>query len=221
MEIAELEARIRELENKVRTLEDTEEIKKLQRAYGFYLEHWMVQEVVDLFADNPGTALYWLDDTWLGKTGVRRFFQSTGVAQEPTFTHQLMQLSGIVHVAPDGRSAKGRWYGFGGFDIKRNGVPENSLTSGIYEMEYIKEDGVWKILTVKYAQPFLVKISEGWQTPEERRTIHDVNSLTPDIRLTADPRWVSGYIFPFHYRHPVTGKVTTEDAHNARLRQPG
>ncbi|MBP1707568.1 MAG: hypothetical protein H6Q39_1292, partial [Chloroflexi bacterium] len=41
MDNLEMESRIKELESKVRTLEDIEAIKRLQRAFGFYLEHWM------------------------------------------------------------------------------------------------------------------------------------------------------------------------------------
>jgi hypothetical protein len=32
-----------------------------------------------------------------------------------------------------------------------------------------------------------------------------------------DLRYVSGYIFPFHYPHPVTGKKTSENKQNAKL----
>jgi hypothetical protein len=41
----------------------------------------------------------------------------------------------------------------------------------------------------------------------------------PDIALDKnDLRYVSGYIFPFHFKHPVTGKETTEAKRNARLK---
>jgi hypothetical protein len=57
MKIEELEAKVKTLENKIRTLEDIEEIKKLQRAYGYYLEHWMAEDIIDCFADGPDTSL--------------------------------------------------------------------------------------------------------------------------------------------------------------------
>jgi hypothetical protein len=41
----------------------------------------------------------------------------------------------------------------------------------------------------------------------------------PDIPVDkADLRYVSGYIFPFHFKHPVTGKETSEGVRNARLK---
>jgi hypothetical protein len=48
----ELEAQIGFLEDRLRVVEDAEEIKKLQRIYGHYLDYGMWDEVVDLFSDN-------------------------------------------------------------------------------------------------------------------------------------------------------------------------
>ena len=57
MEPSETEARIEAPEEKVRNLQDIEEINRLQRAYGFYIEHWMSQEIIDLFADDVSLTL--------------------------------------------------------------------------------------------------------------------------------------------------------------------
>jgi hypothetical protein len=35
----------------------------------------------------------------------------------PEFLHQVMQLSGVVTVDPDGKTAHERWYGFGAVAI--------------------------------------------------------------------------------------------------------
>jgi hypothetical protein len=41
----------------------------------------------------------------------------------------------------------------------------------------------------------------------------------PDIAPDpADLRFVSGYILPHHFKHPVTGKETTETERNSRLK---
>jgi len=57
MDTTEMEKKIRTLENKVRIFEDLEAIKRLQRSYGYYLEHWMYEEVIDCFSDSPDTVL--------------------------------------------------------------------------------------------------------------------------------------------------------------------
>jgi uncharacterized protein with ParB-like and HNH nuclease domain len=53
MDKKEMEEKIKELESKVAVLEDLEAIKRLQRSYGYYLEHWMFEEIIDCFADDP------------------------------------------------------------------------------------------------------------------------------------------------------------------------
>jgi hypothetical protein len=53
MDVEQLEARIKELEAKVSIFQDIEAIKKLQRAYGYYLEHWRVANIFGLFSKRP------------------------------------------------------------------------------------------------------------------------------------------------------------------------
>jgi hypothetical protein len=104
-------------------------------------------------------------------------------------------------------------------------------------MEYIKEKGIWKILSIKWVIPYSVRIAEGWNMPEQlgRRLISgDVGAPRsdesrprvpmpkPDIPVDKnDLRYIAGYIFPFHFKHPVTGKETSEGVRNARLKPLG
>ncbi len=81
MNIEEMEARIQALEEQLKTqekklaiLDDIEAIKRLQKAYNYYVEHMMGQEVIDCFADSKDVVLEWLEGTWLGKDGVERYF---------------------------------------------------------------------------------------------------------------------------------------------------
>ena len=155
MNVKELEALVRTLQDQIKTLQtqtqilqDIEEIKKLQRAYGYYLENWMTDEVADLFSDSPDTTLLVHAGEFKGKEGVKRFFKPRGETRgrrPPEFFHQVMQLSPIVDVAPDGLTAKGRWYGFGAnATLVKDGVFQGWM-DGVYENEYVKESGVWKI----------------------------------------------------------------------------
>ena len=40
------------LETQVQVLQDTEAIRNLEVAYGYYLEHLMVEEIADCWAEN-------------------------------------------------------------------------------------------------------------------------------------------------------------------------
>ena len=229
MNAEELEAQIKTLRNQVdsltqqlQKLQDIEEIKTLQRKYGYYLEHWMFQEIIDCVADSPEAAF---DDfpgsTFKGTEGVMRFFS---LYKEPhrEFLHQLMQLQPVIDISPDGKSAKGRWYGYGPLAIPSgNGVIE-SLHSGTYENEYVKEDGKWKILKLRWKLNYMTYPGESIVAPERVRAASPLsfeNSPKPDTpRKELEASYPSGYIFPFHYPHPVTGKETTEGIRNASVK---
>lgn len=219
---------IANLESKLARLDDIEAIKRLQKAYGYYVEHWMYEEIIDCFSDGPGVYLNWIEGVWKGKEGVRRYFTNGGKSTPtPTgFSHQLMPTSGLITVALDGKSAKGRWYGFGAiFNSNHGKVEKGEFTSGIYEVCYVKENSVWKIRSYDWIIPYVVRIDGMCEGPEirSRRIIKEAKEKTnfvpdPDILLdNKDLRYVSGYIFPFHFKHPVTGKKTSENKRNAKL----
>ncbi len=222
MTVEELEARVKTLEKEVKTLKDIDEIKTLQRAYGYYLEHWMSQEVIDCFSDSPDVVLSLYEGTWLGKDGVRRYFTRENIS--PEFIHQVMQLSPIVDVDPDGERAKGRWYSWGAVAAPVEKGVRQFIMAGIYECEYIKENGKWRILKLQYSLHISADPREGWVRPERVATI-DLNAKRkylgpkPDIAPHGmDTRYPSGYIFPCHFKHPVTGKETSEAKRNISLK---
>jgi hypothetical protein len=225
MKVEELEAKVKALENQLRTLQDIEEIKKLQSAYGYYLEHWMAKEVIDCFADGPDTVLQLWVGTFQGKEGVRRYFSTFfGNPEEisPEFMHQVMQLSPIIDVDPDGKTAKGRWYGWGSVAVPSGGGVTQSYMSGIYEMDYVKVDGKWRIKTLRFSRNFIATPAGGWVKPERLAAVNTSPKAArqptkPDIQRPFEPGYPSGYIFPFHYNHPVTGKKTTEGKRNSSL----
>jgi hypothetical protein len=222
MTLEELEKKVKYLEQKVQTLDDIEAIKRLQKAYGFYLERGMYQEIVDCFSDSPDVILNWLEGQYHGKEGVKTYF--TFLCKEfapPHLLHQLMQLAGVVDVNEDGVTARGRWYGFGGLLFPKSLGSQRMLASGIYENEYVKEDGVWKILSFKWMMPYTIDITSGWKLPEGIGDFFlqgEYPGPEPQVPMDVnDPRFMNGNIFPFHYRHPVTGKVTSEGKLNAAL----
>jgi hypothetical protein len=219
MKAAEYEARIKALENEVRTLRDIEEINRLQRSYGYYIEHWMAQEIIDLFADGPDVSLTLGAGTYLGKKGVIRYFNNMKVT--PGFLHQVMQLSGIVDVDPDGKTAKGRWFGWGSAALPARKGTRQHFFNGTYSCEYIKEGGKWKIEKLRFDQLYRATPATGWVKPEEVAPT-DAEGISPkliaDIPRTFSPYYPCGYVYPFHFKHPVTGKETSERTRNKSLK---
>jgi len=214
MDVEKLEARIKYLEDKLRKVEDIEAIKKLQRAYGYYLEHWCVEDILSLFSQSPEVVVKVHAGEFRGPESIRRFFlhgrdvDPGTVKHPPTFLHQVMQLSPIIDVAPDGNRAWGRWYGFGANAFEVQGGIAPGWMDGVYENEYIKEDGVWKFLKFYWYMFFHAPYTLSWVDPAKRVDIQmepDFSTLSPD-GPSDDTFYPSGFQAPFHYPNPVTGK---------------
>lgn len=221
--IAELQNQVSELRKKYAYLDDINQVKRLQRAYSYYVMRMMKQEVIDCFAEHPETALYWLEGAYLGKDAVKRYFETNdpGTGQPADFFHQVMPIAGVVDV--EGDRAWGRWYTFGSHSLPAgDGTFRKSWVAGVYEIEYIKQDGVWKFLVIRWYIPYTVTIpDELWRWPD---VIRDgmANPRRPfpvaDVPFDYDdPRFMSGYILPFHYKHPVTGKEASYQENNERI----
>ena len=228
MTVEELETRVKTLQNQVETLtkeltelQDIEEIKKLQRAYGFYLEHWMFQEIVDCFSDSPDVAVHLYPlGVWKGKESIKRYF---GQHKEynPKFYHQIMQLSPIIHINPDGKTAKGRWYGYGPITDPYGITADELLHSGTYEMEYVKEGDIWKFKKLAWRVNYIATPGTGFVNFDREAVFGKgikFQGSGPDVVISGkSTSYPSGYIFPFHYKHPVTGKKTSEDEINTKM----
>ena len=205
----ELEAKLKNLEKleaRIKNLEDIEEIKKLQRAYSYYLEHYEGQQVVELFSDRPDVSVDIGKGVYKGQAGIKQFFLLGKMP--PEFLHVLMPISGIVDVDTDGKTAKGRWYGFGCYAFPSGGKIQALLASGIWENEYVKEGGKWKLKKIYFSRTFTTPYEDGWvKTP--------MTKIPFDFRPKDEPKpdpspfnkpYPSGAIFPYHYKNPVSAK---------------
>jgi hypothetical protein len=215
-----MESEIKSLKNHMQRLEDIEAIKRLQCAYGYYLEHWMGDEIIDCFAkNNPEVSGTFVEGTYKGPGGIRRYF---GGMKEvpPEFLHMVMQVSPVITVAEDGRTAQGRWYGYGGILSRASFPLDPAIMAVIYEMDYIKEDGVWKILKLRLNMHYAYTSGRTppQPPPDSKEGPRERPKLSPDEWAEYDTQYPSGYIYPFHYVHPVTGKPSTEAKRNAKLK---
>lgn len=205
--IEALEKQVAEQNARLQNLDDIEKINKLTRAYGYYVDKNLWDQVVDLFADDCSVEIA-ARGVYLGKKGADRLFRGAfgggkiGLAPGRLFNH--FQLQGIVDVDPGGQSAKGRWRVFAQIaTVGRTAV----WSEGIYEDVYSKEDGVWKFKKMKFWPTYYTPFDEGWAKenlpnngpskeypPDQPPT--DNAGVFPDLNM----------IPPFHYKNPVTGK---------------
>jgi hypothetical protein len=221
LEAKDLEAKVKalaetaeKLEARITAAEDIEAIKKLQRSYGYYLEHWQEEQLLGLWSHSPDTEVE-LNETGLfkGWEGVQKCFHFADhytafngeITAPPEYLHILMPGSGIVHLDPGGKTAKGRWYGFFLGALPRRGQLRALIGCGIWENEYIKENGIWKLKKVFWNDIISSPLDEGWvKTPYLSNP--PMANRPPSGPNTHFQTYPSGYIFPYHYKNPVTGK---------------
>ena len=204
------------LEHRLALIKDSNDIKRLQRAYGYYLDHARWDELGDLFAGNA-TLEIGLDGVYLGQERIREYFAVLGQGHnglQPGQLNEHMQLMPVVTVAPDGLSAKGRWRDI----IMAGQLGEYAVWGeGPFENEYVKEDGVWKISKLHWFQTLLVPFEGGWHQNVDYnggKWVSDV--LPPDAPTTfAYEAWPATFLPPFHFENPVLGQVAMDLARYA------
>jgi SnoaL-like domain len=71
-DLSALARQVEQLANEVGLLNDAQAIRKLQHAYGYYLDKCLYDEVVDLFADDG--EVRFMGGAFKGKAGLRRLY---------------------------------------------------------------------------------------------------------------------------------------------------
>jgi hypothetical protein len=210
--LAALQTQLAALERDVGLLEDTKAIKRLQRAYGYYVDKKLSREIGALFADAPSTTAEIAGyGVYVGRARIAEFYDriiggratqgavAEGLQPGQLFNHMILQ--GVVHVAPDGRTAKGRWRAL--IQIGQHG--ESAVWSeGPYENEYVKENGVWKFSKVHFYMTFAAPYSPGWHKapqPMEPPLTDFPPDRPPTVVYAAYP---GAFQPPYHYANPVS-----------------
>jgi SnoaL-like domain len=205
----ELKRLVASLEQRKTALQDVNDIKRLQAAYGYYVDAAMWDQVADLFAEN-GTLEYGLDGVYRGKSRVREYFYALGGGKSglsPGQVSEHFQVMPVIDLAPDGRSAKGTWRSVG---LTGQVGRDAFWSEGPFENEYVKENGVWKIGTLHWYQTLMVPYDGGgWARQKDVNGGKYVSgSLPPDAPTTvAYKTWPSGFVPPFHFIGKLPGPL--------------
>lgn len=198
-----LEQRLAEIGDTLDRLSDERQIERVQRAYGYYVDKAMWDNVADLFADD-GTLEIGGRGVFVGKGRILQYMR-TGLGPDgprENFVMDHQQLQGVVTIAPDGKSAKGRWRAF------VMGAGRGAVIGAVmYENEYVKENGIWKLSKLKAPFDMYTEYSRGWgeeAIPNTRpSSFPPMPDRPPSVLYETYP---TIYIAPYHYPNPVTGK---------------
>ncbi len=227
IDVAELARRLAAVEHELGVLKDIQAVRTLQFKYGYYMDKGCYDEVVDLFARDG--CLHFMGGIFRGKAGLTRLYcdrlrtNFTDGNNGPVYgmLAEHMQLQDIVDIAPDRMSAKGRFRALmqAGSHVTKEKIsdylPLQWWEAGVYENDYVKEDGVWKIQTLDYHMFWQGDFEKGWAhaKPYEghffEKTYPEDPAGPDELSDRVPTFWPETPIVPFHYDHPVTGEPHT------------
>jgi hypothetical protein len=200
-------AKVQVIADKAARVHEVDELRNLQAAYGYYVDKALWDDVVDLFADN-GTMELGLNGVYAGKNSIRKYLYSLTGGKPGLRAGEInnhFQLSPVITLAPDGQSAKARWRGLiqGGVFGKGSG---GDWGEGIYENEYVRDHGVWKIKALHFYTKFYAPYEGGWtKAPKGSALRYGRSNVRPDRPASAKYQpYPARFTPPFHYENPVT-----------------
>jgi hypothetical protein len=186
--------RVHRLAVNVERAEAVRAVKRVQETYAQYSQFGLWTDMAALFADNA--QLQYGGDTARGRPAIQNYFLTTfgggthGLAAGAL--HTQMVLRPLINVSADGQSAKGRWWEFsmtGQFGVKAE------WAAGIFENEYVRERGVWKIARMRYHPMFAGPYATGWRNLDDDQKIvpyhftpDETGIPIPDLPPSAMPR---------------------------------
>lgn len=207
-QITELQSAVQALQQQsgqlalqAQSAQDWTSIANLQASYGFYVDKSRWDDAAALFTDDAtleiaGRGLF------VGKERISEYLHGLG-EMEYGRLYNHMQLQPVIHVAADGQSAKARWRSF--MQVGRLGK-EARWGDAIYENEYSKQDGVWKISKLHSFITFYVEFDQGWNKGGVALP-QPFEDMTPDGEATVKyGAFPDVFLPPYHYPNPVTGQ---------------
>jgi hypothetical protein len=171
-------ARVHRLGLNVERAESVRAVKRLQETYAQYSQFGLWTDMAALFADNA--QLSYGKDNAQGRQAIQQYFLTAfgeGThGLKPGGLHTQMVLRPLINVSADGQTAKGRWWEMsmtGQYGVKAD------WAGGIFENEYVREGGVWKIARLRYNPMYAGPYETGWRNVDEDQKIVPYH-FTPD-----------------------------------------
>jgi len=170
MTLAQLEAEVNQLKKQVAEgawAKDYIEIWKLQSRYAHLYHIGRMSEVPLLFAQKtPGVNMEIEDSgVYEGIESITRFWNTVFSDKRSRSAGNLalhMTVNPVVEINKAGTKAKGVWHSHGFCSFVGGGSYKQFLCLGKYDMEYVKEDGQWKIFKFAYRMTFMCPYEKGW-----------------------------------------------------------
>ena len=205
-ELHALKAQLAQANHRIGLLEDKNAIERLQYTYGFLIDNRMFREMADLFADEGA----WIEiggrGVYRGKEAIHAFLLDVlgggrwGLLPREIINHVQQQL--LIEVADDRQTARARARA----EVQGNSPPDTPtflFADGIYENDYVKEQGVWKIQGIRVTMSYYVALERARIWFE---TAPPSTQVPPNAPATLADEGLGRAFNPFRFAHPITGE---------------
>jgi hypothetical protein len=177
--VVQAQETLAELARDVDRAESMRAVKNLQRTYAQYSQFGLWQEMADLFAED---GVFIFDDEQVrGRSAIAEYLtEHEGGGRQglaPGAVHTQIIDHPVANLSLDGESAKGRWYGF---FLLSDGDGNASIQGGVFENEYVREDGKWKIGVYRFYPQYAGPYETGWKNWKGRDLAILPYHFTPD-----------------------------------------
>ena len=158
-------------------LESLRAVKDIQRSYAQYALFGLWGDMADLFASSGYIA--WGDDVIEGSASIRQWLteHSAPVDTDPGALNVEFIDDPLINLSVDGEHAKCRWRGLA---FRGNGKGRAWMEGGLYENEYVREDGRWKIAALRYYPQYEGSYEDGWSNVNQMELPIVPYHFTPD-----------------------------------------
>ena len=198
--VAALAERLAKVEKRAQAAEDHLAIANLQRSYGYYVDKSRWEDVADLFAADAVLEINGRG-RFIGHERIREYMRHFGPPKDGLLMNH-MQLQPVIHVDEDGKRGQARVRAL----MMVGQFGDHAMWGeAIYENEYVKQDGVWKIAKLKAYQVFYTPYDKGWGK-EASPLLSEFGDFPPDEPIDPYPVYPAHFCPPFHYANPVSGR---------------
>ncbi|MEY4640030.1 MAG: hypothetical protein RLZZ227_24 [Pseudomonadota bacterium] len=181
-------------------------LENLQAMYGYYIDKGQWQQAADLFSDE-GTYEFGQSGVYKGRASIADGLSLMGPqGLETGLLNNFVMVQPIIHVDADNRSAKARWRSDVMLTRGIGAAKKGQWGGGIYENEYVNDNGTWKFSKLHYHVTFWGDYDEGWSAlplPMQGPSMEVPPDAPPSVVYESFPKL---QIVPYHYPHPVTNE---------------
>ena len=171
---------IAELLARVQRLEDMQAIQKLQAKYVHYLFTQRFERIVEeCFARHlPDVSVEFSDSgVYRGQQSVRALYRAFEATRAiPGFFILHTMVNPYIEIARDGQSARSHWLSPGAAGSDRSAA----WIWGPFYVDYVKEEGGWRIAHSNFAPLFRNRYEESWAQAKDHGSVRGPLAVTPD-----------------------------------------